>query len=376
MLLLSVFGTFVAGDLPIWVFTQSDTGAVGVWTSEKAYSGLYSAHLDTGSSGAGNEARLTILLAPSGGTVQGGIPLGDIETLSWYIYAVAGYPAHVDITMDVDGDGVIDIEDMLTAELAVNNPGYGSLGKPPYGTYDQWLRTFELASGDGYGVIDNSTIFWVTKMGAGNLDAPSSTLAHWKEGIVDSDPQSEMGSSIPDANTPVIGLEIEIDRWIVDSEAYLDDVELNGVNILDFIGPQGSKGETGDTGATGIQGTRGTRGYTGTEGSQGDQGELGPQGPPGESITGLEGETGETGSQGIQGVLGPRGIPGEQGDIGLTGTQGEIGEQGPRGQAGEKGSTGLTGLQGETATATTIYVAYGGVALGAISLIWLFVKKP
>jgi len=128
---------------------------------------------------------------------------------------------------------------MLTAELAVNNPSYSP---PTYGTYDTWLETFEMASADGYDEIDDTTILWVTKMGAGDQDAPSSTLANWKLGTIDNDPGSELPETEISSTTPILKLEIEVDNWIVESEAYIDDIKING-GTYDFEEREEEDGE-------------------------------------------------------------------------------------------------------------------------------------
>jgi len=169
----------------------------------------------TGDVGDGNESRIVILM-PEGFT------LGDLETLSWSVNTTYGYPPHVDVFLDTTDP----LQSVLTAELAVNNPSYSP---PTYGTYDIWLKTFEMASTDGYDVIDNNTVLWVTKLGGGDKDAPSSTLANWKLGIVDKDPGSELPTTVINSETPVLKLEIEVDNWIAQTKAYVDDIEINGV---------------------------------------------------------------------------------------------------------------------------------------------------
>ena len=195
--------------------------AMAELSNEKAHSGKDSVHLETtGSEGSGDEARIVIPL-PEGTT------LGDIESISWWVWTVAGYPPHVDIVMDVDEDGILDDEDMLTAEMAYNNAEGIELDEGLTPTYDEWLQTFELTSDDGYGEIGDDTMLWVTKMGAGNDDAPWNTLADWKDGVVINDPGSDgLAAGVIDGNAPVLRLEIEIDNWVLQTEAYVDDIEI------------------------------------------------------------------------------------------------------------------------------------------------------
>jgi len=150
-------------------------------STEKAHSGSESVYLKTtGTEGTGDEARIVIPLPT-------GTKLGDIESISWWVYAASGYPPHIDITLDCNTDNVVDNEDMLTAEMNLNCVGAPKsiailTGEISYNT--TWLQTFELTSGDGFSAITDNTTFWVTKMGSGDLNAPSGTLGQWKSGIV------------------------------------------------------------------------------------------------------------------------------------------------------------------------------------------------
>ena len=166
-------------------------------------------------------------------SIPAGTTLGDIDSISWWTYTVAGYPPHVDIYLDVDGDGVVDDEDILTAEMANYNfeDEDDPTLLPPFITYSGgWLQTFELTSGDGFDAVDGDCLLWVTKMGGGPGDAPSGTLTQWKAGEVGGDPESEITAGVIDGNAPVLRLEIEVDRWVLSpSEAYIDDITLNGV---------------------------------------------------------------------------------------------------------------------------------------------------
>jgi len=192
-------------------------------SDEQAHSGNESVHLWTeGIEGAGHEARIVIPM-PSGAK------LGDIESISWWVYAASGYPPHIDITLDCDSDNVVDNEDMLTAEMNLNCVGAPKsiatlTGEISYNS--TWLQTFELTSGDGFSAITDDTIFWVTKMGSGDLNAPSGTLGQWKSGIVASDPESEMTTPVISENTTVVKLEIEVDNWVRQTDAYVDDIEI------------------------------------------------------------------------------------------------------------------------------------------------------
>jgi hypothetical protein len=217
-LLVAGEGDEEPAELEATLETSGD--AVAESSDAQAYSGDESAHLQTtGTEGTGDEARIVIPL-PEGTT------LGDIESISWWAYTVSGYPPHVDIVMDVNGDTVLDDEDMLTAEMAYNNADGIELDEGLTPTYDLWLQTFELDSDDGYGAIGDDTMLWVTKLGAGNDDAPWLTLADWKDGTVaPNDPGSDgLAAGVITGGAPVLRLEIEIDNWVLQTETYVDDI--------------------------------------------------------------------------------------------------------------------------------------------------------
>lgn len=179
---------------------------------------------------AGTSSSIEVEFAP-------GMTLGQLSSVSWAIFSVEGYPAHLDITLDIEGD-----ESMLTAEMAYNNAAGIELDEGLVPTYEEWLQTFELSPNDGYGEIDGSTMFWVTKMGAGNDDAPSGTLAQWKTGIVGIDPQTELSTTIISASTVITKLEIEVDNWVMDTVVYIDNILLNsqstvGLSVITIPAP-------------------------------------------------------------------------------------------------------------------------------------------
>jgi len=145
--------------------------------------------------------------------------------------------------------------------------------------------------------------------------------------------------------------------------------------IDQITGPAGPKGNTG---ATGPEGDRGSRGLTGSQGPIGPQGEAGEVGIAGEDGSdGLQGPKGDAGPLGPQGIAGETGPLGATGDAGSQGVAGEAGPQGPKGETGDTGAVGPKGAEGEPAPAS---VAYGGAALGGVSLLGLlymfFRAKP
>ncbi len=215
---------------------QSENGAIAELSTGPADPETEAIHLQTtGDVGSGNEARIIIDL-PSDTT------LDDIESISWWVWTAGGYPPHVDIVMDHNGNGDVDDEDMLTAEMAYNNfAGLELDSIPPLSpTIGEWLQTFELTSGDGYGDINNDTMLWVTKMGSGNDDAPWGTLAQWKAGgagVTNPPENGDILTGVIKDSAIVLRLEIEIDNWVLQSEAYVKGIEivLDGtVYIVEF----------------------------------------------------------------------------------------------------------------------------------------------
>lgn len=200
----------------------SETGALIELVSDPdpVYSGDESIRMvTTGTVGVdGNEARIVILM-PEDTT------LDDIDSISWWVWTVTGYPPHADIVLDVNENTLLDDVDMLTAEMAYNNLAGLELDGGLTPTLEQWLQTFELSTGDGYGEVNNGTMLWVTKMGAGNDDAPWGTLAQWKDGTVFADPEPDgLLDGIITGEAKVLRIEIEIDNWVLQTEAFVDGI--------------------------------------------------------------------------------------------------------------------------------------------------------
>lgn len=216
-------------------------GATAAWSEDEAHSGFYAAYFTTTSvPGTGDEARVVIPL-PVGTT------LGDIDSISWYAYMVAGYVPHADLVLDYDGDGLRD--DVLVAEGAHQN-GDSVVGWP----VSTWIKTFEGASGvytpwsgipgsqtaNEVKSVQDKTAVWMQSAADPNFGLD--TLANFKAGKTG-------GMIIVNANTPVLSIEIEIDNWVLQSGAYVDDVSVNGIryaiNMGDLIGvyqvPQGTQ---------------------------------------------------------------------------------------------------------------------------------------
>ena len=229
-------------DNYLWVggFPHSVSTATWLNRGEDAKFGDWVAHLDT-KDAESNEAGVII-------TMPTGFTLGDLDTLSWSVFTVSGYPAHVDIILADDIDGLSNI-DSLTAELASNVESYTPI--PTGYTYGTWLETFEGFT-DGPNAVDDSTTLWVTRHGAGTTDAPYGTLAELKAGTVTSPDSNDPVITI-DEDTVILRLEIEVDEWSdrdggASSEAYIDDILVNGVTYsLEPVALDAEFYQSGDT---------------------------------------------------------------------------------------------------------------------------------
>ncbi|MDD4876662.1 MAG: right-handed parallel beta-helix repeat-containing protein [Dehalococcoidales bacterium] len=196
--------------------TTKNVDSTAEWSTAQASTGSYSAHLDTGAVAAGDEARIVVNM-PSGTT------LSSLSSISWQEYLVVGYPPHVDVKVDTNGDGTAD--DALVFEYAYNAEVHCASGWPTYGALTgAWYQTFS-DDGEGPIVIDDTANAWLSSgppgplTGAGSENFIYGTLAEWKAGTVD--------VSV-DGDTFVTALEIELDNWVVNSEAYVDDITING----------------------------------------------------------------------------------------------------------------------------------------------------
>lgn len=165
--------------------------------------GTYAAHLDSGTTthpptayvGAG-EARVLIPLTAT--------TLNDILGMTWAENLVTGYESHADVYFDIDDDGVA--EDALVIEYAYNT---GTWPLTVIGTTNAWAN-----SGHPGNAIPNDPLFIYN------------TLATWIAGVTYT---TGLGTFTVSGTTKVIRVEIEVDNWIVDSEAYIDDVVINTV---------------------------------------------------------------------------------------------------------------------------------------------------
>lgn len=207
----ATYFTYHVQDLDNILQTSAETATAELEDDpDYVHSGDRSVHLNSGSAGTGVEARIVIAL-PLGTT------LGDIQSISWWTYLVSGYVPHVDIVLDKDKDTVRD--DVLVAEGAYQN---GDLTTGWATT--TWFETFDGASATYPGwsglvgtpsvtEVDDTTAVWLNSSGQASIDTLSAYKAGTAVGTVDS-------------TTPVLALEIEVDNWVAQSEAYVDDIAI------------------------------------------------------------------------------------------------------------------------------------------------------
>ena len=224
------------GEEPEILYEMGKKGSATAELSDvETHSGTSSVHLKTTGemnsnppSGPGDEARIVILM-PEGFT------LGDLKTLSWWEYLVTGYPPHVDVYLELGEN-----DDSLCFEYA--NNGHIGEAPMPYGALTgEWYKTFN-DDNLGPAQIHDSAYAWPNAGPPGpgtGEDFELHTLADWKEGIT----YTVYGvTRTINSSCIVTKLEIEVDNWVVQTEAYVDDIKINK-DIYDF------EEENGDLGA-------------------------------------------------------------------------------------------------------------------------------
>jgi len=133
--------------------------------------------------------------------------LDDLINMSWNVNVLSGYIAHVDVLIDTTGDGVAD--DALVFEYDKVDDGCGDGVPFPLGE----MNTF----GDK-GIISDSSYAWLSSGSPGNcqgdIDYTVKTLAEWKA-----------------LDYTVIGFDVEIDNWIVESKSNVKNILINGNEV-------------------------------------------------------------------------------------------------------------------------------------------------
>lgn len=165
----------------------------------------------------GTEARIRVT-----STQLGISTLSDLNTITFDQNVLSGYVGHVDVLIDINGDGVKD--DALVFEYDKVDDGCGN-GVP--------FPTGKMATFGDKGIVDNNAYAWLSSGAAGNCQGDPNyivgTLADWKSGM----------SGI-DGNTAIVALEFEVDSWIMDSETVMSNLKVNG-NAVNDITAQAEK---------------------------------------------------------------------------------------------------------------------------------------
>jgi hypothetical protein len=131
------------------------------------------------------------------------------------------------MVLDYDGDTVRD--NVLVAEGAHQNGDDAATWQDSY--TGVWIKTFEHASGDytswatipgtcsDVQTVNSETAVWM--IAANNTNFGLDTLANFQTVAGKTD-----GSITVNEDTSVLALEIEIDNWISESEAFVDDIQV------------------------------------------------------------------------------------------------------------------------------------------------------
>ena len=210
------------GTLNVIPMILGGGGGTTEWSTAQSYTGSHSAHMLIVNPKPGCEARIGIKASDVGVST-----LADISSISWWEYLVQGYPPHVDVALDIDGNGYLD--DWLVFEYAYNSESHYDEAPMPYGAQTgDWYQTFS-DDGDGPAQIDDAANAWLASGPPGPPGDENfiyGTLEEWKAGTV--------SENVSD-NTSVMAFVVEVDNWGVQTEAYVDDIAINGVTYYGLI---------------------------------------------------------------------------------------------------------------------------------------------
>jgi hypothetical protein len=212
----------ISGSVSDHITSLSTRGsAISEVSAITSTSGLYSARLQADDPADPNEGRINITFNPP-------ITLGEIINISWMQNVTAGYIAHIDIRIDVNGDGLPD--DALVFEYDKVKAPSDQLVTAMAFDRDEWVSTF-----DDKGIVDSNAKAWLSSGPPGPASADNETffyhsLASWKSGP----PTNQANGKTVNNNTNVTALELEVDGWILESEAFIDDILINGELAEDF----------------------------------------------------------------------------------------------------------------------------------------------
>ena len=168
-------------------------------------------------------------------TMPTGTTLDDVMSIAWQEKLIKGYPPHVDIYLDFTGGSGYD--DVLVVEYAYNTSahyGESHTATEAYGAVTGvWKNTFN-DDGNGPNAVTDSAFAWLNSGAAGSYppsagfpmaygDVTDSifvggTLADWKAGNI----VNEI-----DGTARVKRLEIEIDNWIRDTQAWIRNIQVD-----------------------------------------------------------------------------------------------------------------------------------------------------
>lgn len=186
-------------------------------------------------------------------TVEHGLTLGDLNSVDFEQYVTAGYPASVNILLDVNGDGEFDSkkdlttgyltngeDDVLKIEWAYNG---ATAGYPDAymesDEYNKWVRVFPNNA-----LIDDTTQAWLYSVKPGDVEMVKHSLADWKLGqsrgtscyYVSDDWYEEYCDDITiNSDTQIYGIEIESLGWIAASGSKVRDVRVNNEKVADGV---------------------------------------------------------------------------------------------------------------------------------------------
>jgi len=156
--------------------------------------------------------------------------LSQLSTISWDVFVDAGYIAHVDVIIDIDGDGVRD--DALVFEYdKVQTPSDQLIVDMNF-QRDAWVNTF-----DDKGIVNDDAIAWLSSGLSGGLNSPgfiNGLLSLWKSGIAT---DIDGSTVVIDGSTVILGFEIEIDSWIIQSDdtknpiSTIRNIQINGMPV-------------------------------------------------------------------------------------------------------------------------------------------------
>ena len=156
-----------------------------------------------------------------------GTKLKDILPISWEYYLYYGYAPHVDIIL---------VDDALVVEYAYNDLS-GTTHHKPCLTM-AYYTTFKDGSGnDGPAAVTDTTMAWATTGASGPVVGTYTfgdnnfwfaSLADWKAGKTF---DSGGGSKTINGESLVLALEFEVDNWVVQTKAVIDDIKINGVTF-------------------------------------------------------------------------------------------------------------------------------------------------